>query len=214
METTVTEIAAGVYRLSTCVAEIAPPAGFTFNQFLVRADEPLLFHCGQRGLFPSVSAAVARVLSNRGRCRNMGAFRFLEWGAHRCARPRPTVAATQGAARAVHRKGQEVRRIASRARRFGARLGPARVAAAAQRPGKPVRQPRCPGPCALPRKAVDRKLCDPGFRAGVPLSFAAMLPFVRPPRGRRAPGLACIHTGAATGPCLLGRPRLARAAWL
>jgi flavorubredoxin len=62
METRVSEIAQGIYRLSTFVPEIAPPAGFTFNQFLIDADEPLLFHCGPRAMFPLVSAAVARVL--------------------------------------------------------------------------------------------------------------------------------------------------------
>jgi flavorubredoxin len=62
MQTQIDEIAAGIYRLSTHVAEVAPPAGFTFNQFLVMADEPLLFHCGMRGLFPLVSAAVAKLM--------------------------------------------------------------------------------------------------------------------------------------------------------
>ena len=62
METRISEIADGIYRLSTFVPEIAPPAGFTFNQFLIDADEPLLFHCGPRAMFPSVSAAVAQVL--------------------------------------------------------------------------------------------------------------------------------------------------------
>lgn len=62
METTVTEIAPGIHRLSTYVAEVAPPAGFTFNQFLVDGDEPFLFHTGMRGLFPLVSAAVDRVV--------------------------------------------------------------------------------------------------------------------------------------------------------
>lgn len=62
MDTRVEEIAAGVYRLSTPVPEVAPPAGFTFNQFLLAADEPLLFHCGQRGMFESIRAAVARVI--------------------------------------------------------------------------------------------------------------------------------------------------------
>jgi len=62
METRVCEIADGIYRLSTFVPEIAPPAGFTFNQFLIDADEPLLFHCGPRAMFSSVSAAVAEVL--------------------------------------------------------------------------------------------------------------------------------------------------------
>ena len=62
METKIDEIAEGVFRLSTFVPEIAPPAGFTFNQFLLMADEPLLFHCGFRGMFPTASAAVARLL--------------------------------------------------------------------------------------------------------------------------------------------------------
>ena len=55
METQVDEIADGIYRLSTFVPEIAAPAGFTFNQFVVKADEPLLFHCGPRQMFPLVS---------------------------------------------------------------------------------------------------------------------------------------------------------------
>ena len=45
METDVDEIADGIYRLSTFVPDIGP-TGFTFNQFLVDADEPLLFHTG------------------------------------------------------------------------------------------------------------------------------------------------------------------------
>src|SRR5215207_5128447 len=59
--TTTHEIADGVYRLSTCIPEVAP-GGFTFNQFLVDGDEPLLFHCGPRGLFAAVSEVVARVI--------------------------------------------------------------------------------------------------------------------------------------------------------
>src|SRR3954468_21543348 len=62
METRVDEIADGIYRLSTYVPEVAAPAGFTFNQFLVNADEPLLFHTGPRGMFPLVSEAVSRIV--------------------------------------------------------------------------------------------------------------------------------------------------------
>jgi flavorubredoxin len=62
METTTEEIADGIYRFSTLIPDVAPPAGFTFNQFLVLADEPLLFHTGMHGLFPLVSDAVARVV--------------------------------------------------------------------------------------------------------------------------------------------------------
>lgn len=61
MPTTVDEIAPGVYRLSTLVSEIGP-TGFTFNQFLVDDDEPLLFHTGHRSMFPSVSEAIEKVL--------------------------------------------------------------------------------------------------------------------------------------------------------
>ena len=61
MKTEVSEIAAGIYRLSTFVAAVGP-TGFTFNQFLIDADEPLLFHYGQRALFPLISEAVKRVI--------------------------------------------------------------------------------------------------------------------------------------------------------
>jgi flavorubredoxin len=61
METTTHEIADGIFRLSTFIPDVTPD-GFTFNQFLIRAEEPLLFHSGQRGLFPLVSAAAARIL--------------------------------------------------------------------------------------------------------------------------------------------------------
>jgi len=62
MTTRVDEIADGVFRLSTHVPEVAPPGGFTFNQYLIVADEPLLFHCGPRGMFPAVSTAAAKVV--------------------------------------------------------------------------------------------------------------------------------------------------------
>jgi flavorubredoxin len=62
METKIDEIADGIYRLSTWVEEIAPPAGFTFNQFLVLGDEPLLFHTGLRHMFPLVREAVDKVV--------------------------------------------------------------------------------------------------------------------------------------------------------
>jgi flavorubredoxin len=61
METNVVEIATDIYRLSTFVADV-PPRGFTFNQFLLTGDEPFLFHCGHRQLFPSVSEAINRVV--------------------------------------------------------------------------------------------------------------------------------------------------------
>jgi flavorubredoxin len=62
METKINEIGAGIYRLSVFVPDIARPAGFTFNHFLVLGDEPLLFHAGLRRMFPLVHAAVSRLI--------------------------------------------------------------------------------------------------------------------------------------------------------
>lgn len=62
METNICEIADGIYRLSTYVPDIAPPAGFTFNQFLVLGDEPLMFHTGLRKMFAANLAAVSRII--------------------------------------------------------------------------------------------------------------------------------------------------------
>jgi flavorubredoxin len=64
METRVDEIAERIYRLSTFLPAVGP-SGLTFNQFLVDAEQPLLFHCGQRALFPAVSRAAARVMDLR-----------------------------------------------------------------------------------------------------------------------------------------------------
>ena len=60
MQTRTDEIANRVYRFSTAVDCIGPEP-FTFNQFLIDADDPLLFHLGGRAFFPLVSEAVARV---------------------------------------------------------------------------------------------------------------------------------------------------------
>jgi len=72
MQTRTDEIADGIFRFSTFVPEVTPE-GFTFNQFLVRADEPLLFHTGPRAMFASVSAAVARVVP-------LAALRWITFG--------------------------------------------------------------------------------------------------------------------------------------
>ena len=58
METRVDEINDGIFRLSTFV----PDANIMFNQFVVRAEEPLLFHTGLRALYPLVSEAVSRIV--------------------------------------------------------------------------------------------------------------------------------------------------------
>ena len=58
--TRIDEIAAGIYRISTPVPVV--PGGFTFNQYLVADEAPLLFHTGLRRLFPLVREAIAAVL--------------------------------------------------------------------------------------------------------------------------------------------------------
>jgi flavorubredoxin len=72
MTTKVDEIAPRIYRLSTFVPEIGPN-GFTFNQFLIDDDEPLLFHTGHRSMFPSVRDALERVLP-------IGRLRWITFG--------------------------------------------------------------------------------------------------------------------------------------
>jgi flavorubredoxin len=61
METRTDEIAAGVYRISTVVTGVGPGT-FTFNRFLIDADEPMLFHLGHRGMFHDILAEVTRIM--------------------------------------------------------------------------------------------------------------------------------------------------------
>lgn len=63
MSVQIDEIAPDIYRLCTFVPDV-PPAGFTFNQFLVVDDEPLLYHLGPRLAFPEVAAGVEEVLGS------------------------------------------------------------------------------------------------------------------------------------------------------
>ncbi|HEY7917308.1 MAG TPA: MBL fold metallo-hydrolase [Acidimicrobiales bacterium] len=72
MTTDLDEIAPGIYRLSTLVPDIGPD-GFTFNQFLVDDEEPLLFHTGHRSMFPSVLEAIERVMP-------VGRLRWITFG--------------------------------------------------------------------------------------------------------------------------------------
>ena len=67
--TNVHEICDGIYRINTPV-EIAGAGEFSFNQYLIRDDEPLLFHTGRercspwrekqwRVSYPSVAFAIS-----------------------------------------------------------------------------------------------------------------------------------------------------------
>jgi flavorubredoxin len=72
--TRVDEIADRIYRISTPVPVI--PGGFTFNQFLIVDEAPLLFHTGLRKLFPLVREAVAHVLGDPARLRYLSFSHF------------------------------------------------------------------------------------------------------------------------------------------
>ena len=115
MQTTVDEIAPDVFRLSTFVPDVGP-TGFTFNQFLVRDDEPFLFHTGMRQLFPLVSEAIGRVLP----VESLRWISFAHVEADEC-----------GAMNAVPRR---------RARRAG-RARRARLHGVAERPRRPTAAP-------------------------------------------------------------------------
>jgi len=60
--TRIDEIANGIYRISTPVPPAMIPGGFTFNQYLIVDDSPLLYHTGPRKMFPLVSEAIASVI--------------------------------------------------------------------------------------------------------------------------------------------------------
>ena len=56
------EIGDRIFRISAFVPEIAPPDGFTYNAFLIDAEEPMLFHTGLRHMFGGIREAVERVM--------------------------------------------------------------------------------------------------------------------------------------------------------
>jgi flavorubredoxin len=70
------EIASGIFRISVPVPPGEIPGGFTFNQFLIVDDAPLLFHTGLKGIFPLVKAAVDHVLGGAEKLRYVGFSHF------------------------------------------------------------------------------------------------------------------------------------------
>lgn len=58
--TRVDEVAPAIYRISTPVTVV--PGGFSFNQYLLVDEEPLLFHTGPRRMFPLVREAIGAVM--------------------------------------------------------------------------------------------------------------------------------------------------------
>jgi flavorubredoxin len=62
MKTAVDEIAEGLYRICSYLPNASPEEGITFNQFLLDAEDPLLFHCGPRVLFGDIAEATERIM--------------------------------------------------------------------------------------------------------------------------------------------------------
>jgi flavorubredoxin len=60
METRIDEVADRIYRFSEFVPDVGP-TGFTFNQYLIDDEQPLLFHTGHRAMFPLVADAIATI---------------------------------------------------------------------------------------------------------------------------------------------------------
>ena len=126
VETRVTEIASGVFRLSTFIPQVEP-GGLAFNQFLILGEEPLLFHTGMRGLFPLVRDAVAKLMPpEKLRWITFGHYEadecgsMNEWLADRAARAdrarhdrRDGVAQRHGRPAAAHSRARRSRSISA-----------------------------------------------------------------------------------------------------
>lgn len=65
MDVRIDEVADLIYRFSTFVPEVGP-TGFTFNQYVIVDDAPLLFHTGPRALFPHLVNAINSVTPAQG----------------------------------------------------------------------------------------------------------------------------------------------------
>lgn len=62
MKTTIDEVGDQIYRISVAIPPGPIPGGFTFNQYLIVDEEPLLFHTGPRPFFPFVTAAIETIM--------------------------------------------------------------------------------------------------------------------------------------------------------
>jgi hypothetical protein len=71
--TRIDEVADRIYRISTPVKNLL--GGFSFNQYLIEDDEPLLFHTGPRRLFALVREAISQVMPTE-RLRYIGFSHF------------------------------------------------------------------------------------------------------------------------------------------
>lgn len=82
MAAKIDEIGDNIFRLSVLVPQVMPPAGFTFNIFLIRAEEPMLFHLGKRKMFSVYADAIAKLVPiEKLRWASFGHFESDECGA-------------------------------------------------------------------------------------------------------------------------------------
>ncbi len=129
--TSIHEIAHNIFRVSTPIPASAElPLGFSFNQFLIAAEEPLLFHTGPRKLFPLVREAISSVLPPE-TLRYVGfshvegdeSGALTEWLA---LAPRALPVCSQVAAMIFTRRRQRSARASTRPRRKHRARGPSR----------------------------------------------------------------------------------------
>jgi flavorubredoxin len=88
-DSTIDEVADGIYRISSRLRGAVGPHDITVNVFLVMADEPLLFHSGLRACFGATSGAIARLMP-------LDRLRWLSFGhveADECGAMNPLLAA-------------------------------------------------------------------------------------------------------------------------
>jgi flavorubredoxin len=60
--TNVHEVASGIYRINTPIDVPDGPGRFSFNQYLILDEQPMLFHTGPRRMFPLVREAIQAVM--------------------------------------------------------------------------------------------------------------------------------------------------------
>jgi flavorubredoxin len=138
--TNINEIADGIYRINTPIA-LPGGQGFSFNQYLVVDEAPMLFHTGQRQLFPLVSEAIRAVLPIE-RLRYVGLSHFE---ADECGALNSFLAAAPQASRCAEQWPPWFRSMTSPiARRERSRTARSSCSAATQCAG--TTHPTCPIP--------------------------------------------------------------------
>ena len=174
MDTTIDQVADGIYRISTFV----PDANLSFNQILVTGEEPFLFHTGMRALFPLVSDAVGRVVPLE-RIRWIG-FGHVE--ADECGSLDQWMAAAPSAQVAfgglgLHGLGERPRGPAARARSTTVRCSTSAAGGCATSPPRtsPTAGSRASSSRRRPRRC-SAATCSPRSASGPALSEDSPLP--------------------------------------